>query len=157
MSPELIPRSKEPSSGSGSTQYDATMVDAWALGVTLYLLTTGRYPFEDQLQKQSQACSVLNIIKGNIQPFPAHVSDGTRALVRQLLKTDPAQRTKLSSFLSDPYVLSKALEYAREVDREDLILGAPSPQEAAVISTPPKSSPPAAGFLTRLFAIGKKS
>lgn len=32
--------------GGGPPSYDARAVDAWAMGVMLFLLTTSKYPFE---------------------------------------------------------------------------------------------------------------
>lgn len=172
MAPEVIPRSNDQVSSS----YDATLVDAWALGVTLFLLCTGRYPFEDPKQPAA-AVSVLNILRGNIQPFPSTMSEGTQCLIRSLLKTNPNQRMKLSSFKSDPFVIAKALEYARVVQREDLILndlgfgadysptlsiniteiapnqgggsGGISGDPRQQVKTPPRASAPS--FLSRLF------
>ncbi len=39
----------QPPPAPGTPPYDAKAVDAWAMGVMLYLLVTGRYPFEVRL------------------------------------------------------------------------------------------------------------
>lgn len=38
--------SRQPQQQQGLPPYDAKAVDAWAMGVLLYLLVTGCYPFE---------------------------------------------------------------------------------------------------------------
>ncbi len=51
MCPELVRAAgdaRQHPQGGGAL-YDGRSVDAWALGVLMYLLTTGRYPFEVRL------------------------------------------------------------------------------------------------------------
>lgn len=46
MSPELLGVVPSTPSPGGGGKYDARAVDVWAMGVMMYLLVTGVYPFE---------------------------------------------------------------------------------------------------------------
>jgi hypothetical protein len=79
----------------GLPPYCAKAVDAWSMGVLLYLLVTGIYPFEDQSRPNNLAATILNVQAGRCRPLPAYISHGCRALISGLLCPDPAQRTRL--------------------------------------------------------------
>ncbi|KAL6752227.1 kinase-like domain-containing protein [Haematococcus lacustris] len=77
--------------------YDARAVDAWAMGVLMFLLITGKYPFEDPGHPNNLAHTIHNVLAGRMCPFPDHMSAGCRELISGLLRIDPRQRTTLQA------------------------------------------------------------
>ncbi|KAJ9517780.1 hypothetical protein QJQ45_004088 [Haematococcus lacustris] len=71
--------------------YDARAVDAWAMGVLMFLLITGKYPFEDPGHPNNLAHTIHNVLAGRMCPFPDHMSAGCRELISGLLRIDPRQ------------------------------------------------------------------
>eukprot|EP00983_Pelagomonas_calceolata_P076012 1153242-Pelagomonas_calceolata.AAC.1 len=94
LSPEML-QAYTGGSGGGASGYDARAVDAWAMGVLMYLLTTGKYPFEDPRHPNVLSQTIQNVLHGRMQPFPSSMSPGCRALIMGLLQCNPKQRTTL--------------------------------------------------------------
>lgn len=83
--------------------YDGFKTDAYALGVVLYLLLTGAYPFspddvEAQFDEQTSPGFLASL------PFPPHVSADARDLVWSLLRPDPRKRLSLDGALLHPFL-----------------------------------------------------
>eukprot|EP00736_Rhodelphis_marinus_P004266 Rmarinus@m.9080 len=62
--------------------------DWWALGVLVYVMFTGRFPFDDD------NLNVLykKICKGKYTPLPPHISPEANDFLRRLLEVDPSKR-----------------------------------------------------------------
>ena len=77
MAPELVSR----------TPYVGKPVDCWSLGVLLYTLLCGRFPF------RGRGCTDLyrSIQRGNYD-VPEHLSPSVRSLLAHLLERDPVAR-----------------------------------------------------------------
>jgi len=78
---------------SGAT-YDFSS-DLWGLGVVLYILLAGRFPFNDVPDRQEE----LDRIVGSLP-----VSDGGRDLVSGLLELEPSRRLRLDAFCSHEWL-----------------------------------------------------
>ncbi|EAS01298.2 Serine/Threonine kinase domain protein (macronuclear) [Tetrahymena thermophila SB210] len=73
-------------------------VDIWALGILLYKLLTGYYPFAGKENKQLYK----NILK--CQPdYPMFISPSAQNLLQSILKEDPEQRKQLEDILQDEW------------------------------------------------------
>jgi tribbles-like protein len=71
-----------------SRDYSGRRADSWSLGVILYTLLLGQYPFHDPVSSQ-----LFVKIRRGLYTLPADtVSPQARCLVRSLLRTDPAER-----------------------------------------------------------------
>ena len=88
MSPEIIKR--EP--------YDGYKADMWALGIVLYRLLCGRFPFTGNTDQELYLCIVYNEAK-----FPGSVSKKARGLVGRLLDKSPGNRPSAQEVLGDDW------------------------------------------------------
>lgn len=75
-------------------------VDIWSLGVIIYTLIIGKPPFETQDVK-----TTYKRIKMNSYTFPerAVISDAAKALITDILSTDPLKRPTLDGILSSDF------------------------------------------------------
>eukprot|EP00187_Rhodella_violacea_P020262 CAMPEP_0184728098 /NCGR_PEP_ID=MMETSP0314-20130426/38791_1 /TAXON_ID=38298 /ORGANISM="Rhodella maculata, Strain CCMP 736" /LENGTH=401 /DNA_ID=CAMNT_0027193861 /DNA_START=1 /DNA_END=1206 /DNA_ORIENTATION=+ len=91
MSPEL-----------GRGGYNET-VDIWAVGVILYILLSGRPPFNgiDNQQIRDQVCSGKYDLKG---PPWSSISEPCKSVIKKMLAMNPQDRPSAASLLSDPWV-----------------------------------------------------
>jgi serine/threonine protein kinase len=88
--PEVARDGKAPSSAK---------LDVWAAGVTLYIMATGRYPFEEtgtvyQLFEDIAKCEY---------DVPAHLSEPLAGLLRGMLCPDPSRRLSLDQIVRHPW------------------------------------------------------
>ncbi|XP_057687334.1 serine/threonine-protein kinase Chk2 [Corythoichthys intestinalis] len=88
-------------------------VDAWSLGVLLFVCLCGYPPFHENFHELSVS---EQIIRGSFTMLPAkwrHVSEQAKEVVRKLLVVDPAQRMSIDealqhAWMQDPAMLEKA-------------------------------------------------
>lgn len=64
MSPEVLGLSQKAEPVFGGPAYDGRAVDVWAIGVMLFVLVTGSYPFEVSIAQVAQTCK--NHLTGDI-------------------------------------------------------------------------------------------
>lgn len=77
MAPEIVSKK----------DYFGPPIDVWALGVLLYVLLCGTFPFKAQDEKELYK----KIIKGNYD-FPHHLSYGSKNIIAKLLSYNPSDR-----------------------------------------------------------------
>ncbi|XP_068630199.1 serine/threonine-protein kinase STK11 isoform X2 [Battus philenor] len=82
------PAFQPPEIANGAERFSGTKVDIWSSGVTLYNMTTGRYPFEgDNVFRLLEA-----IGRGEPAPPPACLGPALHSLLTNMLSRDPALR-----------------------------------------------------------------
>jgi serine/threonine protein kinase len=93
MAPEIVQR----------TEYLGKPVDIWSLGVVLYALLCGCFPFT----AKNYPDLYKKIIRGHYR-MPESLSHSVRDLLRNMLVTDPLRRYTLAQVMGHPWVKKKA-------------------------------------------------
>ena len=90
MAPEIV--LKKP--------YNGKPADVWALGILLYALVTGKFPFKGISDKDLYR----KIAKG-VFTFPNGVSVQAKELIEKMLRVDPTKRPNCKEILRDQFLL----------------------------------------------------
>lgn len=94
MSPELVKKQ----------EYDGRQVDMWALGILLFALLTGTFPFRGQSEKELYG----KIMRGKYRDLDM-VSRDAGHLVSKMLEVDCRKRMRASELIRDPWIKCKDL------------------------------------------------
>nr|XP_015097913.1 tribbles homolog 1 [Vicugna pacos] len=78
--------------------YSGKAADVWSLGVMLYTLLVGRYPFHD-----SDPSALFTKIRRGQFCIPDHISPKARCLIRSLLRREPSERLTAPEILLHPW------------------------------------------------------
>lgn len=90
VSPEIL---------RANTTYSGKAADMWSLGVILYTMLVGRYPFND-----SEHASLFAKISRGIYVVPDCLSSKARCIIRALLRRDPDERITSEDVLYHPWL-----------------------------------------------------
>lgn len=90
----------------GHERYDKSC-DMWSLGVVMYILLCGYPPFYS-MKGLPLSPGMKDRITTGCYAFPPsdwdHISQWTKNEIRCLLRTDPASRTSIRQFMSNPFI-----------------------------------------------------
>lgn len=91
VSPEIL--------AAADSTYSGRAADIWSLGVILYTMLVGRYPFHD-----SDPVALFRMIRQGRYVLPKRaVSEQAECLIRWLLRTDPAERPAACEIARHPW------------------------------------------------------
>ncbi|XP_076326339.1 tribbles homolog 2-like [Tachypleus tridentatus] len=94
--------------------YSGKAADYWSLGVILYTLLVGRYPFHD-----SSHTSLIGKIRRGKFVIPGSLSCHAKCLIRNLLRKDPAERLTVDEVLEHPWLRSSFHDGRYSSDQQD--------------------------------------
>lgn len=78
--------------------YSGRSADIWSLGVILYTMLFGQYPFHDTVASQ-----LFGKIRRGYYTIPDSISSHARCLVRSLLRTEPSERLTIKQVCLHPW------------------------------------------------------
>lgn len=89
MAPEIVTK----------TPYKGHPTDIWALGVILYILLCGHFPFRGADDRE-----LFERIRKAKLEFPPHVSDQAKSFVQKIMKVNADDRPKIEQILQDRWL-----------------------------------------------------
>lgn len=106
MSPEHLNVSGAHVVGYGSS------VDVWALGVSLYVLLTGSFPYAKNI-RASDTGKLFWAIKNEEIEFPSYLSKDAVSLLKGLLERNVGERLNIREIKQHPWLNSNGIDFAR--------------------------------------------
>ncbi|XP_006860841.1 PREDICTED: tribbles homolog 3 [Chrysochloris asiatica] len=103
---------------SSRASYSGKAADVWSLGVALFTMLAGHYPFQD-----SEPALLFGKIRRGAFALPEGLSAQARCLVRCLLRREPAERLTAMGILMHPWLregphpLASSQPHPREADQ----------------------------------------
>lgn len=89
MAPEII----------GRKEYSGPPADIWALGILLYVMLAGVFPFRAPTDRE-----LFKKIEKGVFSVPSHISNGPRTLINKILNLDPYKRPEANEILKDSWI-----------------------------------------------------
>ena len=114
VSPEILLPNKS---------YSGRQADVWSLGVMLYTMLIGRYPFHDR-----EPSALFTKIRRGEFCIPDTVSSRAKCLIRALLRHDPDERLTSHEILEHPWFNSRSRIHGYQSKHDAKVLDQAVPQ-----------------------------
>ena len=82
--------------------YNAYQADLWSIGVMLFVMLTGKFPFGTKGCTQEQVKEDMR--RGRINKIPASMSPEARKLIQSLIVVVPSKRLSLDGIMKHPFL-----------------------------------------------------
>ncbi|OHT16100.1 CAMK family protein kinase [Tritrichomonas foetus] len=83
--------------------YDPSKADIWALGITLYYMASGTYPWSG-----TQESELLSNIQNHPISYPSSIPQDLQLSIGRMLRVDPSKRPTTEHILRDQFFLNAA-------------------------------------------------
>jgi serine/threonine-protein kinase 11 len=93
------PAFQPPEIASGSSMFSPTKVDVWAVGIVLYIMTVGKYPFSG-----SNVYTLYESISKGEYALPENQDPQLKDLLQGILQVDPRRRLSIQQIQSHTWV-----------------------------------------------------
>jgi len=80
--------------------YNGPPIDIWSLGVLLYTMLCGVFPFKGATEQE-----LCRTILRGVFSFPSHVSDKAKKLVIKMMDSEPKSRPTINDVECDPFFI----------------------------------------------------
>ncbi|XKL68371.1 hypothetical protein PGB90_003862 [Kerria lacca] len=97
-------------------KYSGRAADIWSLGIILYTMLVGRYPFNDLHHS-----SLFAKISRGYFTIPESLSPKAKCLIRSLLRRDPSERLPASDILDHPWFTRRSKYYSSSNDSDQIV------------------------------------
>lgn len=84
--------------------YDVFLADIWSIGVIVYMLSHGNYPFGLMRNKSGERSRRRNVRQLDENDFGIHISLSERLFIYRCLKIDPKERADIFELVRHPFV-----------------------------------------------------
>ena len=93
--------------------YDAFLADTWSVGIVIYIMLTGTFPFAAGVGANEAA--TYKAIKETPLQIPSHLSPEARDFLRRILSKEPGDRMRLWDALDHPWLVKTTVGRSRQV------------------------------------------
>jgi len=83
--------------------FDGKKADVWSLGVVLFAMISGQFPFDDY---DGNSARIFQKIRSDEVEFPMHFSNLQHSLLAMMLEKDPLNRCSIDDVVDHPYFAS---------------------------------------------------
>ena len=97
--------------------YNGNLIDIWSAGITLYVMVSGKLPFDDE-----NIQSLIQKITKGIFEMPSDLSNSCKDLISRLLTVDPSKRITFSEIKRHSWFNNKNVFNIKGLSIKDILI-----------------------------------